>query len=193
MWLPGVHTFFVWNKGRTCSSCSRLAGDVRDGVGFKAVLNISDGPRIHSGQLHCRFNRELAREKLSREGLLKGEGNDVPLLRLNGLATVAAASRGQALADELRILVRRYRRDTEYALSIEEAIRICLVASASRADLNEWRDYVGDWLTELAFGDFQGNEGKAFYSHLQCLCHAVPELWVSCGKADAALTAFNAR
>jgi len=102
-------------------------------------------------------------------------------------------SRGKALADELRLLVRRYRRDTQYALSLDEAFRICLVASASRSDLKDWRESVGDWLTELAFEDFQGKEGEALYSHLQCLCHVVPELWVSCGRADAALAAYNSR
>jgi len=110
---------------------------------------------------------------------------------LNGLAAVASVTRSGALADELRILARRYRRDPQYALSIEEEMRICLVAAASRADLYGWRDCTGDWLTELAFGDLAGNDGEALHSHMQCLCHAVPELWVSCGRADAALIAYN--
>lgn len=111
---------------------------------------------------------------------------------LNGLATVAAVARSNALADELRILVRRYKRESQYALSIKEAMRICLVAAASRPDLNGWREFVGDWLTELAFSDLEGDDGEVLHSYLQCLCHAVPELWVSCGRADAALMAFNA-
>jgi len=112
---------------------------------------------------------------------------------LNGLASVAAAARSHHLADELRILVRRYLRDAQYALSIEEAVRVCVVAGASRTYLNDWRDFVGDWLTELAFGDLKDNDGRVLYAHLHSLCHAVPELWVSCGRADAALMAFNAR
>ena len=109
---------------------------------------------------------------------------------LDGLAKVAAVSRSHRLADELRILVRRYRHDTEYALSIAEVIRICLVAAASRSDLNEWIEFVGDWLTELAFGDLKEDEVQIFYSSLNYLCHAFPELWVSCGRADAALSAL---
>ena len=111
---------------------------------------------------------------------------------LNGLAMVAAVSRSSVLADELRILVRRYRRDAQYALSIEEVMRICLVAAASRADMNDWIEFAGDWLTELAFSDLDGDDGEVLRSHLHCLCHAVPELWVSCGRADAALMAYNA-
>lgn len=138
---------------------------------------------------------EMAAEalKIGKHRLANIEDRSQLLAILHGLATVAAVSRGQALADELRILVRRYRRDSQYALSLDEALRICLVASASRSDLKDWRENVGDWLTELAFEDFQGIEGESLYSHLHCLCHAVPELWVSCGKADAALAAYTGR
>ena len=112
---------------------------------------------------------------------------------LIGLASVAAAARSHHLADELRILVRRYLRDPQYALSIEEAVRVCVVASASRPDFNDWRDFVSGWLTELAFGDLKDNDGEVLYAHIHNLCRAVPELWVSCGRADAALMAFNGR
>ncbi len=130
--------------------------------------------------------------KLGNYRLANIEDRPQLLAILNGLATVAAVARSHALADELRILVRSYRRDAQYALSIEETIRICLVAAASRANLNDWRDFTGDWLTEMAFSDLETDDGVVLNSHLQCLCHAVPELWVSCGRADAALKAFNA-
>ena len=109
---------------------------------------------------------------------------------LDGLAKVAAVSRSLSLADELQILVRRYRHDAEYALSIREVIIMCLVVAASRSDLNEWTEFVGDWLTELAFSDLNDDEAREFHSWLNCLCHIVPELWVSCGRADAALSAL---
>ncbi len=130
--------------------------------------------------------------KLGSYRLANVEDRSQLLVILNGLATVAAVARSCALADELRILVRRYRRDAQYALPIEEAMRICLVAAASCADLNDWREFAGDWLTELALSDLEGDDGKVLYSQLECLCHAVPELWVSCGRADAALMAYNA-
>ena len=110
---------------------------------------------------------------------------------MNGLASVAAVTRSHELADELRILVRRYRRDPEYALSLEEAMRIGVVAAASHPDLKDWTAFAGDWLTELAFQDLEDDEGQALHSHLTWLCNVVPELWVTCGRADAALCAFN--
>lgn len=109
---------------------------------------------------------------------------------LDGLAKVAAVSRSPVLADELRILVSRYRQNAEYPLSIPEVIKICLVAAASRSDLNEWTKFVGDWLTDLAFGELKKDEAQDLYLCLNTLCHAVPELWVSCGRADAALSAL---
>ncbi len=166
----------------------QLSADEVGPASFIALVNSALLFRVESNQA------ELAAEAL-RSGshrLANIVDRSELLAVLNGLATVAAVARGQELGDELRILVRRYRRSTQYALSVDEALRICLVASASRSDLNEWREYVGDWLTELAFDDFRGDEGKTLYSHLQCLLHAVPELWVSCGRADAALSAFNA-
>ena len=61
------------------------------------------------------------------------------------------------------------------------------------SELNEWTEFVGEWLTESAFGDLKDAEAQIFHSWLAYLCHVVPELWVSCGRADAALLAFNAK
>ena len=154
---------------------------------FIALVNSARIFRADTGQV------ELAAKslKLANYRLASLENQSQLLIILNGLATVAAVARSTALADELRILVRRYRRDPQHGFSIEEAMRICLIASASRDDLTHWREFVGDWLTELAFGEFEDNEGSVFYSSLRRLCHAVPELWVSCARADAALVAFN--
>lgn len=154
---------------------------------FIALVNSAKIFRVDTSQV------ELAAKalKLANYRLASLENQSQLLVILHGLATVAAVARSTALADELRILVRRYRRDSQHGFSIEEAIRICLIASASRKDLTHWREFVGDWLTELAFEELKINEGSVFHSCLRCLCHAVPELWVSCARADAALRAFN--
>jgi hypothetical protein len=130
--------------------------------------------------------------KLGNYRLAKVENKSQLLGIMHGLAIVAASGRNHVLADELRILMRRYMRDSQYAISIDEAMRICLIASASIEDLNKWRTFAGEWLTELAFGELEGDDGDVLHSRLQCLCHAVPELWVSCSRADAALRACNA-
>ncbi len=56
---------------------------------------------------------------------------------------------------------------------------------------NESNPVLTDIIGLLAFGEFESGEGSVFHSHLRCLCHAVPELWVTCARAEAALMAFN--
>lgn len=131
--------------------------------------------------------------KLGNYTIANLEGKSHLVGILNGLAAVAAVSRNPALADELRILVRRYRHDSQYGFSVEEAMRMSLVASAAREDPMEWRGFAGNWLTELAFGELEGNEGEVLHSHLSALLHSAPELWVSCARADAALQAWRYR
>ena len=70
-------------------------------------------------------------------------------------------------------------------------MKVALVASSSHEKVDDWRRSIGDWLTELAFGDLKVEEGKILYSNLLCLLNADPELWVPCGRAEAALVAFN--
>ncbi|MGE3392646.1 MAG: hypothetical protein AB7O21_21765, partial [Gammaproteobacteria bacterium] len=156
---------------------------------FIALINSAMIFRVDAGQA------DLAAKalKLGNHRLAIVEDKSQILGIVNGLATVAAVARNAALADELRILMRMYRRDPQFRFSIEEDMRVCLVAAASRAELSDWRDFAGEWLTELAFGEFEGEDGNVLLSHLQCLCHSVPDLWVSCGKADAALMAFVSR
>lgn len=110
---------------------------------------------------------------------------------LYGLAAVAAATRNTALSDALRIVVRKYREDSSYVLSIQEMTNVNLTAAASHAELNDWADFVGECMSDIAFGDLNGDDGLQCYVYLIGLCHAVPELWVSCGRAAAALVAFN--
>lgn len=110
---------------------------------------------------------------------------------LYGLAAVAAATRNTALSDALRIVVRKYREDSSYVLSIQEMTNINLTAAASHSELNDWVDFVGECMSDIAFGDLNGDDGLQCYVYLIGLCHAVPELWGSCGRAAAALAAFN--
>ena len=169
-----------------------IEAQLKDEVGpsaFIALVNSAMIFRVDSGQA------DLAAKalKLGNYRLENVQDKSHILAVVNGLATVAAVARNAALADELRILMRRYRQDAQFSFSIEEDMRVCLIAAASRAELTDWRDFAGEWLTELAFGELEGDDGNVLQSHLQCLCHSVPELWVSCGKADAALMAFSRR
>ena len=168
---------------------AELKGEKAGKSTFVALGNVAGICRIdpkHAG---------LAGEAVKRAGHRLAEIRDSGELYgvVNGLATVAAVARSPELADQLRILCRRYRRDGEYSLGIQETLVICLVAAASRPGLKEWMEYVGDWLTELAFSELEQEEGRTAYAFLTGLCHAVPELWIHCGRAEAALKALNAK
>ena len=142
---------------------------------------------------HCQAESAAKILRLANYRLANVENTSQLMGVLKGLASVAAVSRNPTLADELRILVRRYRCDSQYGFSVIDAVNICLIASSARADLIEWRDFVGEWLTELAFGKIEKDEGGVFHSRLLALLHSVPELWFSCSRAEAALKALNFR
>ena len=138
-----------------------IEAQLKDEVGpsaFIALVNSAMVFRVDSGQA------DLAAKalKLANYRLANVQEKSQILGVVNGLATVAAVSRNAALADELRILMRRYRRDVQFGFSIEEDMRVCLVAAASRAELTDWRDFAGEWLTELAFGEFEDDDETYF-------------------------------
>ena len=106
---------------------------------------------------------------------------------------LAGVSRNCRLGDELRVLVRKYRMDTQFSLSVKQAIEILLTAAASREDSGQWNRYIGDALTELAFEDLEDDAGDVLHSCIQHLCHMSPGLWAHCGRADAALAGYAGR
>ena len=101
---------------------------------FIALVNFALIHRIGPEQA------ELAADtlKLAKYRLQDIENRPQLIAILHGLAKVAAVARSQVLANELRILVRRYRYDADYALTIDEVINMCLISAASRPDLNSW-------------------------------------------------------
>lgn len=113
------------------------------------------------------------------------------MIVLLGLARVAAVCRSASLAHELRVLVRRYRHDAQFTLSLDDAFRVILFAAAAFTDLIEWAKFVGDNLRELAFSEVSEEDAAALHSQMHVLCVAVPELWIAVGRADAALASIN--
>jgi hypothetical protein len=109
---------------------------------------------------------------------------------LSGLAMVAAVTRSAELADEVRILVRVFRRKPGIDIAPEDAMRIALICSASNAEKIQWCKFVGDWLTEISFEDMSHEEAVNLHEHIQLLCKLEPDLWETCGRAEASLSAY---
>lgn len=152
-------------------------------LSFIPLTNIANGFRFSS--VHAELivkTLERIDYKLNR---LHNTNDIAPIV--NGLAHVAASSRNQQLAQSLWFLVRRYRRDQKVKIRIDEVLRICLIASAAFTDRNEWESNVGEWISELAFGELSSSEAMTLSEYLSSLLCSRPELRLYCSRAEAAV------
>ena len=106
---------------------------------------------------------------------------------LNGLATVAAIARSDELAKELVILCRKARYENPSVFTFDQHLSVGIITAAAYPDKIAWCQFLGDWLTELAFQPLEPNDAATLRSYVTKLCNIVPELWRTCGRADAAL------
>lgn len=106
---------------------------------------------------------------------------------LTAISSLAAASRSHELADEIFTLVRNYRRFFDKDLSVDEALKIGIIACASRKELREWCDSVQILIRDLSFGQLSREEARGLHRIVLELCDIVPELWPYCGASIAAI------
>lgn len=161
----------------------QLSADVLRPDSFAALLNSALILRLDSQQAALAVKALRAVKHQLRQVDNKGHLLSV----LNGLAIVAAVTRSGELAEELRTLTRRWRHESGRGLSAEEAMMIGLIAAASHSDLTGWCEFVGEWITELAFQSLKLDEMQRLHSNVEHLCRIEPELWRTCGRAEAAL------
>jgi hypothetical protein len=104
---------------------------------------------------------DLAAEALRRAKYqLRDTGANAPAFSvLYGLAIVAAVTRSEGLAAEVRVLVRGVRRRPGAAIDLSDTLRIALVAAAAYSDIDKWCTFLGEWLTELSYED-HGSFGR---------------------------------
>ena len=161
----------------------QLSADVLRPHSFIALVNSALIFRPSSQQA------QLAAEALraAKHQLRRADSKEQLFTVLSGLATVAAVTRSGELAQELRTLTRRWRHEPGRGLSAEDAMRIGLVAAAAHADLTGWCEFFGEWIIELAFQSLELDEMERLHYEVEQLCHIVPELWRTCGRAEAAL------
>jgi len=160
-----------------------LSGSVITASSFSALVNSSLLFRIPADLA------DAAADAIAGAEYRLDCGGDVKLLVviLFGLATVAAVTRNHKLTESLFTVLRKYRRFYPDELGIEDAFRIGMIASASRVELSDWCQWVGSCMTDFAFQPIAKDEASRLHSDLIYLCHLVPELWATCGQAEAAL------
>lgn len=122
-----------------------------------------------------RYSIENTDDEISTFGLIRG------------LATVAAVTRATDLADTLRVFARVMRRRNRLNADLGDEINIAMVAAASHEELEDWAQFAGDWLTELAFEDIDKNSARSLLRKLRQLVQIEPALARHCAVACAAL------
>jgi hypothetical protein len=162
----------------------QLSQDVLEPKSFIALVNSALVFRLDLQQ--ARLAAKAMRAAKYHLRRTDNKENFISILR--GLATVAAVTRSDELAQELKILTRRHRHEIGDRISADDALWIGLIAAASRSELTDWCEFVGDWITELAFQSLQLDEMKRLHFHVEQMCHIVPDLWRTCGRAEAALS-----
>ena len=134
----------------------------------------------------------LAADALARVGCqvreLSDTGDMVGLVM--GLAMVSAVARCPALAEQVWNLCRVARARGGESPELGVVVRVALVSAAANADFGAWSRVVGDRLAELAFADMTTDEAVALRRELQATLQVEPRLWETCGRAEAALSAF---
>ena len=135
----------------------------------------------------------LASDALRRVNYLvdtDGDTND-SFATLMGLAILSSAARSHDLARSVQILVRVKRRGGAFQDNPENELHIALVAAAAFSDLEEWSEFLGSWITEIAFTlKNQERAGKLMHI-LQRLTQLEPALRRSLAPSEAALSALQ--
>jgi hypothetical protein len=131
---------------------------------------------------------DMAADAIARADYrLAADDDAIFIPHLIGLASAAAITRSSKLADALISLVRTYRHFHPDELTIDAAYQIAMIASGSHSELADWCKCVGDFMIDCAFQPITTEEATHLHSHLVQLCHLIPELWSTCGQAEAAL------
>lgn len=123
---------------------------------------------------------------------IENDGDEATLFGLiGGLAAVSSVTRSADLADELRILTRVLRRRKRLVVAPEDELRIALIAAASRAEVEPWAAFAGEWISEIAFETTDRDDAIRMLLKIRRLVHLEPELAAPCTIADAALSGFS--
>lgn len=132
---------------------------------------------------------ELAATALRRaKYLIEGTRDHEHLYSLLwSIAVLAAVTRTTTLAKELRIVTRIMRRRAKLGDEQIGELRIAMISAAAFVDKEEWAQFTGEWITEIAFEIVPGDLARQTYISIVRLVSIEPALAPHCAAADAAL------
>lgn len=133
----------------------------------------------------------LAADELRRvKYQLKNVSDAQAFALLSGLATVAAVTRSEQLAEDTRVLMRVLRRTPGIKFVLEEAIHTALISAGAFKNKLSWSKFVGDCLTEFALGDVTAEDALMLNQYITILRRSEPTVGTSTARAAAACACF---
>lgn len=66
-----------------------------------------------------------------------------------------------------------------------------MVCAAAFSEISKWRDFASKWITEIAYSVNDSEENRQLHIMVNTLLDLVPDLWLTCGKREAALSAVE--
>ena len=107
-----------------------------------------------------------------------------------GLAGVASTTRNVELANDVRILFRRFSNQVSPELKAHSIMRIGLTLASTHQERKDWCNFVGEWFTEFAFSNLSKKDAKYLHCVILKLCNLDHNLWNTLGRAESALNSI---
>jgi hypothetical protein len=126
-----------------------------------------------------------ATQKIRAAGarLLSALSADEAHMHLMGLANLAASHRLPELADTVQELARLHR--ARAPMDVGEEIQLTLHAAAAHAIHDDWAEFLGNWVRDLAYRVDDRGEAERLLGWLDGLCETDPKLRAQTGRARA--------
>lgn len=152
----------------------------------KEILHVSDFVQIVALATYHYLSDETVIRLVEALKRLKDPVDNDNAVVVKGLAMIAASSRNEELADQIRHLC-RVNLFPNAVLSIEAIFEVVLIAAASRSELESWCIFGASWFTELAFYKLDRRSSQVLAAYLLSLIQIAPELKPYLRRALAAL------
>lgn len=184
-----IHPPFVVGPIEGTLKTSAISDDVLQTIYrelAKETLSVSDFAQIVRLATCCNVNDDtVARisEALTRLREPVDANNSVIV---KGLAMIAASSRNETLADQVRQLCGTNRFPNSI-LNIEAVLEVVLIAAASRSEVESWCLFAASWLTEVAFQELDKRSSQVLSAYIIVLIQIAPELKPLLQRALAAV------
>lgn len=169
---PEIPGFLTKNLDKNVNKAASLEA-------FTALINSAPIWRIDNKYI----DRVLVMLDDAQHQLTETKDKDSIYHVLNGLAVVSSLVRSKKLSESVKILSRIYRDYLNVNSEPENILAIGLISAAAYEDLDEWAEFVGQWITELVYLPLEEKAVLSLLSMIENLCIIEPYLYYTCGRS----------